>query len=344
MGAPGLPPEARIRTLAVFFVAALPPMCDRGGGYEPVYGVDSGAASDGEADLPPHIAAGDALSDEGWDRSSAADVCAVWTRARAARSEGAWSGRADECRTGDNAVGRAYALHEVNLTRWLAGLPDRVETDPDLDYATQQCAVMMHGQGALSHTPPGDWACFTSRGAVAAEASLLASAPAVAAVDLYLIDKGHPDTLGHRRWLLSNTLETTGIGTTNQFSCLWVVDGSGEDAGLPWVAWPPPGPIPAELLRPSELSSLGLDDTGWTVQSDAFDLSGGTARVWEDGVERPVQTWDLAPWVGSRSALAFAPQGWESRAGAVYDVRIQGGGTTIEYRVEPTDCGATSAR
>jgi len=104
---------------------------------------------------------------------------------------------------------------------------------------------MMDANDALSHGPPPDWACYTDLGAEGAGNSNIAGNAAVAAVAVYMLDPGNATTLGHRRWLLSNSLGPTGIGSTDTFSCLWTVGGTGA-AGREWMAWPPPGPFPIE--------------------------------------------------------------------------------------------------
>ncbi len=305
-----------------------------------------GAQTDGGADS---AAATDPLTEGGpdaplpdppgtWDRDDPASVCAVWRYERALHEDGAWSGDATSCSAGDNPQSRAAALQQINLMRWLARMPADVVTASDRDQAAQQCALMMQAQGSLSHTPSDAWACHNEAGAAAATESVLASAPAGAAIDLFLIDDGNETTLGHRRWLLSNELRVAGIGSTEQYACVWVTDGDGQLA-RDWIAWPPPGDVPAGVMTPSPYTDRSLDDTGWTVQSDTLDLDGAEVRVWEDGVARTVRTWTLAENYGSRSAIAFAPVGWRAQAGRDYAVNVSGPGVDIRYEVRLKDCG-----
>jgi hypothetical protein len=282
--------------------------------------------------------AGSALSEAGWDRTDPADVCAVWRQERAWRDEGVFSGNAEECRTGDNPVGRANALGQLNLLRWLAGLPDTVQTDAALDQAAQQCAVLAHANDSLSHTPPQGSSCYTDRAAAAAAASLLASAPAVASLDLFMVDEGHEDTLGHRRWLLSNSLGTTGIGTTDTHACVWVVDDTGT-GDRTWTAWPPPGPFPLEAFAPSSIRDTSLWETGFSLQSDAHDLSEAEVYMSRNAEPLGVRVWPLEPGFGSRSAVGFAPQGNPPVAGDLLRVHVIGGGLDVRYEIPVVDCG-----
>ncbi len=274
---------------------------------------------------------------DSWDRDDPVHVCTRWQTDRLADDEGSWTGAVDSCDAGDNVLGRENALRRINLMRWLARLPDDVGTDRDRDDAAQQCALMMHAQGALSHDPGGSWACSSPDGASAAAASVLASAPAVLGIDLFMVDDGNADTLGHRRWLLSNSLGRAGIGATSAYSCVWVVDDRGTGSNT-WTAWPAPGPFPLQAMAPVDGFSTSLDDTGWTVQSDIHDLTDAQIDLWQDGDWMPLVEWNLQPWTGSRSAVAFRPDGWRSKAGSTYTVQIKGGDTVILYSVYLTDC------
>jgi len=329
-------PDPPIRLAAAVFVAALPFPCNTGDDGGTDVGADSGAATGALTDSEPDDALPDPPGE--WDRDDPASVCAVWRYERALLEEGSWSGDVASCSAGDNPQSRAAALRQINLMRWLARMPANVVTTSDRDRAAQQCALMMQAQGALSHSPSEAWACHGEHGAEAAAESVLASAPAGAAIDLFLIDDANESTLGHRRWLLSNELREAGIGSTELYSCVWVTEGDGQLV-RDWIAWPPPGDVPADLMTPSPYSDRGLDDTGWTVQSDTLNLDGAEVRVWDDGVARTVRTWSLAENYGSRSAIAFAPVGWRAEAGHDYAVNVTGPGVDIRYGVRLTDCG-----
>lgn len=262
-----------------------------------------------------------------------AQVCARWKCDRADRSEGVWTGDLLWCSAGDNLGGRARALKMVNLYRFLAQLPEVID-DPARNQKAQKCALMMHANGQLEHAPPSWWACHTADGAQAASQSSLASAPGVEAVDAYTVDPGNPTSLGHRRWLLSPQLGPVGLGTTSQYSCLWVMGGTGT-ATRPWVAWPPPGPFPYAAFHLDQVESV--HSTGWSIQSDTIDLSGAQVRLLEDGVERSVVTSSLDDNAGSAFAIRFAPV-MAPEAGRRYDVEVTGIAEPISYSVEVVDC------
>ncbi len=263
------------------------------------------------------------------------EVCARWLSDRADLSEGSWSGDVGASDPGDmSADGRANALRLANLYRWMADLP-AVQTDPTRDAKAQACALIMDAQGQLSHDPPMSWPCWSADGAEAAGKSNIAGGPAVMAVDLYMTDPGNDTTLGHRRWLLSNSLGPVGIGSTAGASCMWVLGGAGA-AGLPWVAWPPPGAFPLQAVAP--LGWASMDETGWSLQSDGIDLSGAQVTITRGGQDLPVQVNVLQQGFGSKYAIAMVPQGWTADVG-VYQVEVTGVAEPIAYEVEIVDCG-----
>jgi len=310
------------------------------GGPEP----DGGGASDDAAvaaDAPPGSAdaawadAGPAsCSDTGGDRLT--QVCRRWVCDTMSLSEGTWSGSTATCTPGDiSAEGRANALKLVNLYRFLAELP-AVATDPGYDQSAQACALMIDANSALNHDPPTSWACYSSEGAAGAMSSNEASTPGVTAVGLYVVDPGNPTTIGHRRWILSNSLGPIGLGSTNGWSCMKVIGGSGA-AGRPWTAWPPPGPFPVGAMV--DAFGQSVDSTGWSVQSDSIDLDSATVQVVRDGTDTlTVNVTHLLPNYGATWALSFIPQGWTMQAGHSYAVTVTGGGSPIGYTVNAYSC------
>ena len=267
--------------------------------------------------------------------AGAGDVCARWLADRADLSEGTWTGDVASCNAGDiGDQARANALRLVNLYRWLAALPP-VVTDPTKDMQDQQCALMMRANNMISHTPPSSWTCYTQAGADAADSSNVSSGPAVSSVDGYMIDPGNATTIGHRRWILSNSLGPIGIGGTDRASCMWTLNGTGK-ANKAWTAWPSPGVIPLQALTPAH--GTGVDSTGWTVQSDSINLAGAQVTVTVDGTAQPVTVTQLDANYGSRYAIRFNPTGWTTQAGKTYSVSVTGIPTAISYDVQIVSC------
>lgn len=238
------------------------------------------------------------------------------------------------CDAGDvTSNGRDNALRQVNLFRWFADLP-AVGLDGGRNTMAQDCALMMHANHRLSHSPPPSWNCYTDDGATAAGSSNIATTPGVQAVDMYIQDWGNEATMGHRRWILSNSLGPIGVGSTSEYSCMWVLYGSGS-AGAAWTAWPPPGDFPIQAVN---MSWIHLDSTGWTVQSDSINLDPAAVSITLDGTPMPVDKVVLRGGYGSSSAINMIPRGWESEVGRTYHVDLTGISTHISYDVHIVDC------
>lgn len=270
------------------------------------------------------------------DPDEQAQLCARWQADRADLSEGAWDGGVNGCNQGTlGAAGHANALRLINLYRWIADLPEVAEDGTRSDQA-QACALMMDANDMLSHDPPMNWKCYTQAGHDAAMSSNISGGPGVAAIDQYMIDYGNETTMGHRRWILSNSLGPVGIGSTSEMSCLQVIGGGG-DAGKEWMAWPSPGLVPYEALHVPTVPWSDVDQAGWTVQSDSIDVSAAQVTVTEGGMNRPVAVNGLGMYFGAMYAVRFVPQGWTVEAGRTYDVALSVGG--IQYSVTVVDCG-----
>ncbi|MBM75419.1 MAG: hypothetical protein CMK59_08450 [Proteobacteria bacterium] len=262
-------------------------------------------------------------------------ICERWLADRAELTEGVWSGDSQTCQAGTlSDEGIEHALKLVNLYRWICDLPE-VQTAEARNEQAQECSLIMHAQGTLSHHPDESFACYSEMGATAASESCLSPTGGVEAVDLYMSDPGNETTLGHRRWILSNWIGPIGLGSTDSYSCMHVGGGEGTAENL-WTAWPPPGTVPIELVN---LSWQSADITGWSFQSDTIDLSSAVATITgEDGENLPVETTVLEEWFGSQYAISMIPVGWTSEAEKAYTVNIQAGSENISYTVHFTDC------
>ena len=267
-----------------------------------------------------------------------AAICDRWNADRVDRREGSWTGSAGSCEPGTLLdPGPANTLRQVNLYRWLAGLP-AVETAADLNAAAQACSLAMHANQTITHNVPASWSCYSALGAAAAKVSNIATTAAVYAIDLYMADPGNEDTLGHRRWILSNSLGPIGVGSTSQYSCLNVIGGKGH-AGRTWSAWPPEGIVPYEaLFQGGNGGQMSVDFTGWSIQSDSLSLRDAEVAVTRDGEPVSVTTAPLAEGYGSSSAIKIVPAGWHTEAGHTYHVEVTGAGYPIAYDVVVVDC------
>jgi hypothetical protein len=271
------------------------------------------------------------------DRATPEGVCARWKADRADLAEGMWTGNVMSCDAGDMApTARAAALRSLNVYRWLADLP-AITSDPQKDMEAQACALLQRANNTLSHTPPESWTCYMEVGAKASGRCNISSGPAVSSVDGYMIDPGNETTIGHRRWILSNSIGPTGIGGTDRHSCLMTT--GNMKVGKAWQAWPGPGIIPIQAMQMGFGNWVqSIDSTGWTVQSDTVNLASATVTVTSAGTAMPVTVTQLMPGYGSRYAFRFNPMGWKTEAGKTYTVDVTGGAQPIKYDVQVVDC------
>lgn len=264
-----------------------------------------------------------------------AEVCDMWASGHVENASPNWIDDGTECGPGtmppdalDDTVRR------INLFRWLAGLPN-LTNDPARHDAAMQCAAIMSANGRLSHSPPMDWACWTSEGAGAAGVSNIAwgygSAPA--AIDGYMDDDG-TESLGHRRWILGRNLGSVGIGFSRVGSrpgqCL-DIRGGGASSERAWSAYPNPGPAPLTIAR-QRWWSFQSYTVGMTSETDAT-----ITRV-SDGANLPVITGQTGGF-GPPPALRIEPDGWTAEAGQTYRVTITNlRDGDISYEVQVVDC------
>jgi uncharacterized protein YkwD len=262
-----------------------------------------------------------------------ADVCDAWRAGHIENARPAWSGEG-ECGPGTmppEAIDDT--LRRINLFRWLAGLPPVVDR-PEDHAAQMECAAMMSANGALSHSPPESWSCYTSAGAGAAGRSNIAlgyGSPG-AAIDGYMLDRNTP-SLGHRRWILNPPLGRVGIGFASPSrpgQCLSVFDGSGEGGDRTWTAYPNPGPAPSFLAQGE-----------WSFQAHGVSLRSSTSatvvRV-SDGVSLPVTTRQTGGG-GPPPTLVIVPEGWMGEAGESYRVTITDlASGDLTYEVQLVGC------
>jgi hypothetical protein len=141
--------------------------------------------------------------------------------------------------------------------------------------------------------------------------------------------------------MLSNSLGPVGIGSTARASCLWVIDGAG-DAKKPWVAWPAPGAFPlAAMTTGGPLDEIGsVDETGWSIESSAVDLSDAQVKVNDGAQDLPVTVVQLDQGYGETWAVRWVPTGWKTQAGHSYRVTVTGPklSAPINYTVDVVNC------
>ena len=157
-----------------------------------------------------------------------------------------------------SAADRQNALNAVNLCRYIAGLPDDIGLVDEYNQYAQAASLVNAANGSLSHYPaqPSGMADdLYAMGAAGASSSNIAMgytnlADSVIRGYMQDSDAGNIDRVGHRRWLLSPSLQYVGFGQVGRYSAAYVMgEKRSSAANVDYVAWPPEN-MPMELYYP----------------------------------------------------------------------------------------------
>ena len=179
-------------------------------------------------------------------------------------------GDIDSCRAGVSAQGyRKVTIRRVNYYRAMAGVIAGVVENYDYSELAHETAMMMSAQGELSHDPSPSYRCYSKDGHTgAANSNLYLGRSGPRAIDGYIEDPGESNTdVGHRTTILHPPTVQMGVGNVapsgagREANALWVFDdhvfNETAQTGRPrvreqrrFVAWPPRGFVPAELVHP----------------------------------------------------------------------------------------------
>ncbi len=197
----------------------------------------------------------------------------------------------------------------VNYFRAMGGVPATVVFSDDLDAADQWAALMMSANNTLSHTPSLVWLDYSALGATAAGSSNLDlgmdSGPT--AVTVYMQDNGGNNAAaGHRRWILYPPETTMGTGDVDAgtlnyaANALYILDQATFANPAPaardgFVAWPPPGYVPFDLISPR-----------WSLSVPGADFSAASVTMSRQGNAVPVRLEALNPGAGDNT-LVWVP-------------------------------------
>jgi len=264
----------------------------------------------------------------------------------------AWNGDLESCNPGatDPAFRDLVALR-INYFRAMVGVPAEITFDDGYSSKAQAAALMIARNLKLDHYPTTDWACYTEAGAEAAGNSNLAlGRVGPRAIDAYIEDYGAANTaVGHRRWLLYPQTQRMGSGdipgdtTRTPANVTWVFDGQ-HSAPRPgtreeFVAWPPPGYVPGQLVFPRwslSLAKADFSNASVTLTSNGVPVTIELEPVSNGAGENSI-VWYMA---GEDTTLPSSPPRPETDT--VYEVTIQnvtlnGASRTFNYEVVAFD-------
>lgn len=260
-----------------------------------------------------------------------------------------WNGNTGSCNAGtlsQDVIDKA--LLRLKYFRKAAGLSnDGIVMNPLYNAKCQQAALMFKANNTISHFPPNTWSCFTEDGADAAgNGNIAFGVSDVENINLWIEDEGNNNAkVGHRRWMLYSRATDFGFGCTNSTGTLWVInDGSGSTdlpANTPaYVAWPPKGFIPRDVVYPRW--SLSIPAPSYPYQ---VNFTQATVVVKDaSGAELPVLIEYANPVESSYAGdntISFRPDGiiLDSDADQKYSVKISNvivGGVAKTYEYDVT--------
>lgn len=252
-----------------------------------------------------------------------------------ASSEGVpsgWNGDVNAGLAGDTTVAfKEATTKRINYYRALAGVPADIEHDAKYAAQAQKAALIMAANGQLSHTPPKTWKHWSEEGAQGASKSNLALADVgPGAVDSYMLDPGGNNLkVGHRKWVLTPSTRNMGTGDieaqagAKAANALYVVDAASGAFTTrdPWVAWPPRGYVPYQVIF-----------SRWSFAVESADFSSAVVTVLRDGAPLSVTVQSRNEGPGF-PAISFVPSGFSAEGWGTlprpskdvrFDVRIDG--------------------
>ncbi len=248
-----------------------------------------------------------------------------------------WTGNHAGCDEGSTSEAfRQAVVLRINYFRAMAGVPANVLLSDEYTRKAQKAALMMSVNRQLSHDPPSGWECWSEEGAEAAgRSNLFLGVYGVPAIDGYVCDPGGGNYfVGHRRWILYPRTRKMGTGDIPPAAgyppanALWVLDypwGPRPETREEYVAWPPPGYVPYQVVFPR-----------WSFSYDGADFSSTSVVMASEGHSIGVSVQPVVYNYGENT-LVWEPDlefGTAPSADTVYSVTVMEvriGGTSQDF-------------
>jgi hypothetical protein len=243
---------------------------------------------------------------------------------------------------------QAAELLRLNWYRAMAGDPANIVLNPIDDWGSQQMAVIINANNALNHNPPASYSCYNTFAASYAGGDQSLGADGAEATTDFIWDFGaNNNEVGHRRWILYPEETVMGVGdvpdsgTNAAANLTYVFDpasfGARPATRQPYVAWPPEGYAPYQVVFPY-----------WSFALSNADFTGATVNMTSNGV--PVSTVIQPYKIGyGENTLVWVPMGLDATTegtsfpfngtDTVYSVtvgNITNNGTTVQYSYNVT--------
>ena len=243
-------------------------------------------------------------------------------------------------------------LNRINAYRSMAGVPADVSFMGFLSAMCQKSAFMMSANNNFSHTPPSSWLYWSNDAYLAAyNGNLALGSAGIDSIRGYMSDFGaNNQAVGHRRWILYPATSYMGNGdapgtdpsTRPAANVLWVIPQTWEDRPATrdeFVAWPPRGYVPSELVY-----------SRWSFSYPNADFSSASVSMSSNGQSIPVRIESRQIGYGENT-IVWVPNGmstsgmvtWPAPANdqpvnvTVSSVGIDGTNRTFNYTVKIFD-------
>jgi hypothetical protein len=217
-----------------------------------------------------------------------------------------WTGSHSNCHPGTtSAAFREAVLRRINYFRAMAGIPPVTSFNDSYNRKAQAAALMMSVNKALNHTPPTTWLCYSQDGYDGASSSnLYLGVYGSSAISGYMYDPGGGNYfVGLRRWILYPQTQQMGTGDIppqngyQPANALWVFDASNMWGPRPatredFVAWPPPGYVPYQVIYPR-----------WSFAYANANFNGTTVTMTQNGQPVTLQVNALATGFGENTLV-----------------------------------------
>lgn len=219
------------------------------------------------------------------------------------------------------------ATQQLNIYRYLSGLPYDVEADADFSKSAEDAAQACKKNGGLSH----------SIGQSTDKCNLSSSADIAGSVGQYIEDGGdnNREARGHRAWCLNPPMKRVGFGNGgDSYSAMWCMNSEGKSIRGSW-AYPGKGLFPLEYMHGNAWSLYGAG-----VPRSIDDVKVKIYKLYKRP-EKPFSTSDDIPgreiavnYVSKSmmNGINFEPE--EPAKRGIYWVTVRGGGMRESYLVE----------
>jgi len=216
------------------------------------------------------------------------------------------------------------ALGYVESYRRLSGVGP-VEINGAVAAEQQECALLMHANNNISHSPPAEWLCYTEAGAAAAGSSLIAwgFSSAASTVDAYVQET--ISGLPHRRNVLSVGRAGVLFGHAGSGGCMRY---GGSYTAL--------GTDPEYVYQPNPgFAPIAVFSSRWSVQPGTGGSATFTTQIFRESNDEELPVTQLA---SGSSLTSWQLDGWSVELDETYRVVLTGDVGVREYTTTPIQC------